>query len=414
MQVFRLTAAAVLTFLITSRLTNGLVDLTGPLTALLVIQASAFSTLKMGAVRVGAVLGGVLVATLLSTWVGLTWWSLGAAIAASLLLGKLLRLGEQMLETPISAMLILGVTNHDVAAETRVLNTLIGAGVGIAFNLVYPPAMPTRSASRAVVEVAESVAAPLDAAGDAFEAGPVQHAQVEDWLGQARAADTRVERARAAVAELKDSRRFNPRALGTTDVEPVLASGLRTQEACLLAVRALLAALRSELPTDDAQPEDPLGEELRTAFAVVLHDVADSLRGFGNLVVAEAEGREEESERALDTNLEVLRETQAILTELIMVDARENPASWLLRGSILAAVEHVLDQLDLEDRARTRIAWKEEQAMKPMAHLPMLVQAALPHPERPFPRGLPPGTVTLWPTAKRRPDDTPVDPDDDG
>ncbi len=140
---------------------------------------------------------------------------------------------------------------------------------------------------------------------------------------------------------------------------------------------------------------------------MVLHDVADSLRGFGNLVVAEAEGREEESERALDTNLEVLRETQAILTELIMVDARENPASWLLRGSILAAVEHVLDQLDLEDRARTRIAWKEEQAMKPMAHLPMLVQAALPHPERPFPRGLPPGTVSLWPTAKRRPDDTP-------
>ncbi len=129
-QVFRLTAAAVLTFLITSRLTNGLIDLTGPLTALLVIQASAFSTLKMGAVRVGAVLGGVLVATLLSTWVGLTWWSLGAAIAASLLLGKLLRLGEQLLETPISAMLILGVTNHDVAAETRVLNTLIGAGRG--------------------------------------------------------------------------------------------------------------------------------------------------------------------------------------------------------------------------------------------------------------------------------------------
>ena len=58
----------------------------------------------------------------------------------------MLRLGEQALETPISAMLILAVTDPGIAAEVRVLNTLIGAGVGIAFNLVYPPAMPTRPA----------------------------------------------------------------------------------------------------------------------------------------------------------------------------------------------------------------------------------------------------------------------------
>ena len=97
--VLRLTAAAVVSYLITLVLTQGAIDLTGPLTALLVMQASAFSTLKMGAVRVGAVLSGVFVAILLSTWIGLTWWSLGAAIAVSLLLGKVLRLGEQALET---------------------------------------------------------------------------------------------------------------------------------------------------------------------------------------------------------------------------------------------------------------------------------------------------------------------------
>lgn len=152
--VGRLTAAAVVSYLISVELTDGAIDLTGPLTALLVVQASAFSTMKMGAVRVGAVLSGVLVATLLSTVIGLTWWSLGAAIAASLLLAKALRLGEQALETPISAMLILGVANQDVAAEIRILNTLIGAAVGVLFNLLYPPAMPTASAGRALLRVA--------------------------------------------------------------------------------------------------------------------------------------------------------------------------------------------------------------------------------------------------------------------
>jgi len=106
--VARLTAAGIVSYLFTLILTDGAIDLTGPLTALLVLQASAYSTLKMGVIRVGAVLTGVLIATLLSTWIGLTWWSLGAAIAASLLLAKVLRLGEQTIEVPISAMLILG------------------------------------------------------------------------------------------------------------------------------------------------------------------------------------------------------------------------------------------------------------------------------------------------------------------
>ena len=75
--VFRLTTAAVVSYLLTLVVTSGAIDLTGPLTALLVMQASAYSTLKMGAVRVGAVLAGVLVATLVSIWIGLTWWSLG-------------------------------------------------------------------------------------------------------------------------------------------------------------------------------------------------------------------------------------------------------------------------------------------------------------------------------------------------
>jgi hypothetical protein len=388
--VTRLTTAAVLSYLLTSVLTDGSQDLTGALTALLVMQASAFSTLKMGAVRVGAVLCGVVVATLLSTWVGLTWWSLGAAIAASLLLGQVLRLGAQALETPISAMLILAVADPDIAAETRVLNTLIGAGVGIGFNLVYPPAMPTRSAVRSIVRVADATAVPLEQAGQALTEGPVTREHVEVWMDSVRTAGRDVAEATELVAALRDSRRLNPRALATRDVEPLLASGLDILDRCLLAIRALLAVVLTELPTAQRR-DDPYGEDLRAAFAVVLHDVADCLRAFGRLVEAEAQDREEATERALDAQLEILRETKAILTELMLVAAPDDRSAWLLRGSILAAVEQVLDQLDLEERARARRRWKELEQGKPVSQLPELVRAALPHPERPHLRGLPPG-----------------------
>ena len=374
--IFRLTAAAVVAYLVTSLLTEGAVDLTGALTALLVVQASTVSTLKMGAVRVGAVLGGVLVATLLSTWIGLSWWSLGAAIAASLLLAKVFRLGAQALETPISAMLILGVTNYDIAGEIRVLTTLIGAAVGVAFNLFYPPAMPTASAERSLLRVVDAAASPLDAAADHLVNGPVGREQVDTWLDLVRRANRRVGFATDVIASLKDSRRLNPRALGTVDVEPVLGTGLDTLEHCVMDIRALFTVMAAEIPADD-QPDDPYGEELRTAFAVVLHDTADCLRAFGSLVVAEAEEREDETEQALAQSLDILRETQAILTELIMVDVRDNNSSWLLRGSILAAVEQVLTRLNLEDRARIHRLWKEEQQRRP--------PVAADHPERPAP-----------------------------
>jgi hypothetical protein len=364
------------------------------------MQASAFSTLKMGAVRVGAVLAGVLIATLVSIWIGLTWWSLGAVIAASLLAAKILRLGEQAMEAPISAMLILGVTSPNVAAEIRVLNTLIGAGVGIAFNLLYPPALPTRRAGRAIIEVAEATAAPLDAASQDLAKGPINREQVQDWLDRVHAGSLLLTSATKTVSSLKDSRRLNPRAIGTTDIEPVLAGGLRTLEGCLLAIRALFTVLLAELPTED-RPDDPYGEELRAAFAIVLHDAGDCIRAFGSLVLAEVEEREEEAERSLDESLDILRETQSVLTELMLAEPQENKSSWLLRGSILAAVEHVVDELNLEDHARVRQQWKHDQRSKPLAQLPPIVHAALPHPDRPLPRGLPPGTTWRTAFAKR-------------
>jgi hypothetical protein len=303
-----------------------------------------------------------------------------------------LRLGDQALEAPISAMLILGVSNHDVAAETRILSTLIGAAVGVAFNLLFPPAIPTAPARQALLRVAEAAAGPLDTAADALVAGPVTRAQVREWSNRVRAANRQVATATEVIASLKDSRRFNSRAIGTADVEPVLSSGLETLEQCLLAIRALFTVLMAEMPTDE-EPDDPYGAELRAAFAVVLHDTADSLQAFGNLVVAESEGREEETERALAESLEILRETQAILTELMMVDAHLNTSAWLLRGSILAAVDQVLARLNLENRARIRQLWKEDQLRRPLAQLPRIVHGVLPHPDHPYPRAIAPDRV---------------------
>lgn len=358
--VARLTVASVLGYLLTAPLQHGPIDLTGALTALLVVQASTRDTLQMGLVRVGAVVTGILVAIALTTVVGLTWWSLGIAIATSLVLAKVLHLGDQALETPISAMLILGVGGADVAWETRLVTTLVGTAVGIGLNLLVPPAVPVRPAIGAVRRVTDAVAAPLRAASVAFAAGPPTRDDVDVWLDETRAASRHIADATDALLDLKTSRRYNSRAIGRADVEPVLRTGLDTLDAANFASRSLLLAVINEIPPGGR--EDVYGEQVREAFAVVLEDLAESVEAFGELVAAEAQGREVEAEHRLEATLDVVGETRAILTELLFVDGRANPSLWLLRGSVLGAVEEVLRVLDPGGRSDMLAAWKASQA----------------------------------------------------
>ncbi|MBE7190660.1 aromatic acid exporter family protein, partial [Jatrophihabitans endophyticus] len=272
-QIARLTVAAVIAYLIANLVTPGILDLTAPLTALLVVQASTVGTLLMGLVRVGAVLTGVLVAVLVTTWTGLSWWSLGIVIAVSLVLAKVFRLGDQSLETPISAMLILAVARPEVGAEGRLVNTLIGTVVGIVFSLVVPVAIPNAQAGEAVRRVARSQAALLAEVSGSLGSRPPVREELAAWLDWTEQLAEDTAEAQDAVREVEQTRVLNPLALTTDAVHPALRGALERLERCLAAERALLIVLSrsaSAAGTDD----DPAAVELRRAFAVALDDAA--------------------------------------------------------------------------------------------------------------------------------------------
>lgn len=350
-QIVRLTVAAVLAYLVATRLSPGVVDLTAPLTALLVVQASTVGTLRMGLVRVGAVLTGVLVAVGLASYFGLSWWSLALAIATSLVLAKVLRLGEQSLEAPISAMLILAVTSPQLAAEVRVVNTLIGTAVGIGFTLLAPVSIPNQRAGDAVRRVARSQAALLDEVATTLgdrAPHPEETAAWSAWIAQI---GQDIQDASAAVQAVQDSRLLNPRALLT---EPTVHAGLRTAldrlERCLAGERALLVVIANEAPSGP-QGSGVAGAELRRAFAVVLDDLANALRAFGDLITATyGPQKSDQLDEAMSRAVGFVRETRAVLTELMFLDVspEQRMDVWLLQGSVLAAVDHVLQQLDFE------------------------------------------------------------------
>jgi uncharacterized membrane protein YgaE (UPF0421/DUF939 family) len=155
-----------------------------PLTALLVLQASLYQTIRSGVKKVLSVTVGVLVAVAVSEFIGFSWWLLALLIAGALLIGRLLRLGDDLLEVPISAMLIFSSVGMHAAATGRVVDTMAGTGAGLIGGLAFAPPR-VQPAREAVDGLAGRLAELLDrmAADLLADPGP---AAVAEWLSQSR------------------------------------------------------------------------------------------------------------------------------------------------------------------------------------------------------------------------------------
>jgi len=155
--VIRLTLTAVFAYLLALQLPGGSVrSVLAPLTALLVVQATLFHTIRSAVQRVIGVTVGVLAAVAVSAYVPFSWWVLGLLIAGTLVLGLILRLREETLEVPISAMLIFSVDSH-AAATSRITETLIGAAAGLAAGLLFAP-LRVQPAKDAIGELSRQMA----------------------------------------------------------------------------------------------------------------------------------------------------------------------------------------------------------------------------------------------------------------
>jgi len=340
------TLAAVLAYVLAvAMLGNAVPPLLAPLTALLVAQVTVFRTVTSGVERVGSVVAGVLVAVLLSQVVGLTWWSLGIVIFASLVLGRLLHLGEHTLEVPISAMLVLAVTGQaGTAALDRVAETLIGAVTGVVVSFLLRPPVYVQPAGDAVGELAAEMAGLLGSMGEELTDGwSVEQAHA--FQDRARDLDRPLRVARTAVVRGEESLRLNPRRRRVREGASSLRAALAALEHAAVQVRGLtldLADLAEAVESSDqAEPE------LLVALGALLVELGGGVAAFGQLVAPEVAGPPREAV-PLHIALEIARTHRDVLAELMLVDARDDPELWHIQGSLLANVDRLLREIDLE------------------------------------------------------------------
>ncbi|MFF7330147.1 aromatic acid exporter family protein [Streptomyces sp. NPDC090306] len=348
-QALRATAAATISYVIALHLSPESAPLTSPLTALLVVQVTLYQTLTTGIKRVNSVVAGVLVAIAFSLLVGLTWWSLALVILAALGVGHLVRVDEFVAEVAISAMLVLGVTAVGDYAWARVLETLIGAVVGLTFNLLFAPPVWTDRAGESIEGLARDVRQLMLRMGEeAAGRAPVDRQAAR--LYEARRLDNAVAGVDESLRQAEDSLRFNPRVKEGLMHRVVLRTGLDTLEIVTVVLRVLARSFTDLAKKRDASPL--FGPESGAAVEELLARISDAVVSFAVLVTTDLSANAESAEERLAEELRSAALARDRLADVLLDEVRQSPLDWQLMGAVLTEADRMLDELDTEHRTR--------------------------------------------------------------
>ncbi|MFE9621490.1 aromatic acid exporter family protein [Streptomyces sp. NPDC006527] len=368
-QAFRSATAATIAYVVALRLSPEAAPLTAPLTALLVVQVTLYATLTNGVRRVNSVVAGVLVAIAFSLLVGLTWWSLALLIVASLAVGHLVRVDEYVPEVAISAMLVLGVTAHSDLAWARILETLIGAVVGLAINLLLPPPVWVEEAGESIEGLARRVRQLMLRLGEQA-AGRTAVEEAAARLHEARRLDHDIVQVDASLRQAEDSLRLNPRVREGLLHRVVLRTGLDTLEICTVVLRVLARTL-----TDLAKEREPhplFEPETGEVVERLLSEIADAVVSFAVLVTTHVSLNADAAESRLTAELRQAAATRDKLAQLLLDRLQHDARQWQLHGAVLTEVNRIIDELDTEHRSRRLLEELDRVSGEQSARMPRL------------------------------------------
>ncbi|MDL5350045.1 FUSC family protein [Microbacterium sp. zg-YB36] len=213
LQVAKSALATMLAWLVAGWLLPGPPPVFAAIAALLVVQPSLNQSVLKAIERSVGVIAGVAIASALGLLFGAATWVVLTAIVVSLVVAWALRMTTGVSnQVVISALLVLalGVSTPGYAGA-RIIETIIGAALGLAVSVLLAPPVHVAPARERVDALGRETAATLDRLAGAF----VEHrtaGELEELLLTARLLRPMRDAAASALAASTDSLELNPRA----------------------------------------------------------------------------------------------------------------------------------------------------------------------------------------------------------
>lgn len=340
LQVTKSAVATVGAWFIAELVLPGTLPVFAAIAALLVVQPSVNQSVGRALERSFGVIAGVVIAYVIGLLFGQNSFIVLVSIVVAIFIGWALRLTPGSAnQIPISAMLVLtiGAATPDYAFA-RIIETLIGAGIGLVVNIAIVPPVLLTPAREAVSALGSEIAATFDRLADALRA-PTTEARLLEILVTARLLRPMQTKASDALTAAEESLAFNPRQQRYREV-------LAHEEALFQRLGALitrtLGMARALHDHYDAQLADeptiePIADELERAAhdlrLLISGDGTHGSAGSDDTAGAPAGSSPDDSSAAVPLLTAPLR----ILTP--------HPEHWVLIGSLMEDLRRVHEEI---------------------------------------------------------------------
>lgn len=336
----RIALAVTVSWLLADAVSQSEFSLFAPITTLLVVQTSPWTTLAVSVQRILGTGIGVLAASVYVNVVGLSWWSFLIGVLVALLIARLMpwSLGGQ-LQIPVAVVFVLALGEGTIQQDAwRVLDVLIGGAVGLAAVFAFP-SRPSPNAYEAalreyrdaIVSTMRDIAAEVGTRGDDLGTD-----RLHAFVAPSRRLRDLADAARAALVRLAEGSALNMRAGTIGDELEWRALRLRRLSGIGVQVRGIVGAANRMYDRPDRAPR--LTGDLLRELAVAELELMDAVLGRGGVDVG-------------DTDRERARMLSAALADRLRVMADElagqgEAGEVLASLSMLGRLDHVREQLD--------------------------------------------------------------------
>jgi hypothetical protein len=207
--VVRTAVAAGLSWWIATALLHSDSASLAPAGAILGAHATPFATARKSLQRAAGIGVGFLLGVAAAASLGVNAVTVLLATLIGMYAGRLLRLGPQMHQVALTAVLVMGTAAHFGYGATRLEDNVVGVLIGTLVGLLLPAPGFTRRAGEELARLTRQIADLLTQVSDQLTEGDWA-AYSGQWVSRARELSKRLESVRKAVREAEDAIRFRP------------------------------------------------------------------------------------------------------------------------------------------------------------------------------------------------------------
>ena len=323
--MLKTSAAAIIAWLLCGFVLEQPLPIFAAIAALLVVQPSVSQSLLKGVERSVGVIAGVVLAYGIGQLFGNSSWIVLSVIVLSLLLAWSFRLSPGSTnQIPISAMLVLaiGAQTSEYAID-RILETIIGAVVGLVVNLAIVPPVLLQPAHLAVRRLLRETASIMEELAAALRE-PRTLAELHALLMHARTLRTLRDAATDEVAKGAESLTLNPR--GGRHRRILQRDTELLGRLTVLVTRVLGMARAIHDHHEATIVKEPTVRLIATELTRAAHDL--------RLLGRDAEGTEPET---------ITAELPALTAPLAIT--QPHPSHWILIGSLMEDMRRVREEI---------------------------------------------------------------------